>query len=102
LTKRFGFAFDGLFSFSVVPLRIATVLGLLTILFSCVFAAYSIYAKFRFGQSPVGYTSLIVVIAFLAGVQLLFLGIIGEYVGRVYEESKGRPLYIIRKIVGRS
>jgi hypothetical protein len=75
LTKLLGLAFDGLFAFSVVPLRVASILGLLTIVFSFVFAAYSIYAKYRFGQSPLGYTTLIVAITFLAGVQLVFLAL---------------------------
>jgi polyisoprenyl-phosphate glycosyltransferase len=96
-----GLAFNGIFAFSVIPLRVATVFGLLTILFSCMFAAYSIYVRVIMGQSPQGFTALILVITFLSGVQLLFLGVIGEYLGRVYEETKGRPHYIIGRTVGR-
>jgi polyisoprenyl-phosphate glycosyltransferase len=99
--KLLGLAFDGIFAFSVIPLRVATGFGLLTILFSGVFAAYSIYVRVLLGQSPQGFTALILVMTFLSGVQLLFLGVIGEYLGRVYEETKGRPHYIIGKIVGR-
>jgi glycosyltransferase involved in cell wall biosynthesis len=65
------------------------------------FAAYSLYVKMFLNQSPEGFTALIVTIIFVSGVQLLFLGIIGEYLGRVYEETKGRPHYIIDRIVGR-
>jgi dolichol-phosphate mannosyltransferase len=100
--KLLGLAFDGIFAFSVVPLRVATVLGLLTIFCSFLFAAYSIYVKFFLGQSPQGFTALILVMTFLSGVQLLFLGVIGEYLGRVYEETKGRPHYVVGKIIGRS
>lgn len=99
--KLCSLAFDGIFAFSVVPLRVATILGLLTILCSFGFAAYSIYVRVFLGQSPQGFTALIVVMTFLSGIQLLFLGVIGEYLGRVYEETKGRPHYIVNKIVGR-
>jgi polyisoprenyl-phosphate glycosyltransferase len=101
LMKLLSLAFDGIFAFSVVPLRVATIAGLLTMLCSCLYAAYAIYVKVILGQSPQGFTALIVVITFLSGVQLLFLGVIGEYLGRVYEETKGRPHYIVDKIVGR-
>jgi glycosyltransferase involved in cell wall biosynthesis len=100
-TKLLGLAFDGIFAFSVIPLRVATVFGLLTIFCSCLFAAYSIYIRVFLGQSPKGFTALILVMTFLSGVQLLFLGVIGEYLGRVYEETKSRPHYIVDKIVGR-
>jgi len=96
--KLFKLAFDGIFSFSVVPLRAATFLGTLTISGSLLFAGYSLFAKF-FLQSPTGFTALILAITFLAGVQLLFLGIIGEYVGRIYEEVKRRPHYVVDRII---
>jgi dolichol-phosphate mannosyltransferase len=99
--KLLGLAFDGIFAFSVVPLRVATIVGLVTILCSSAFATYSIYVRVFLGQSPQGFTAIILVTTFLSGVQLLFLGIIGEYLGRVYEESKGRPHYIVGRIVGR-
>lgn len=99
--KLLGLAFDGIFAFSVVPLRLATILGLLTILCSSVFVAYSVYVRVFLGQSPQGFTAMILVMTFLSGVQLLFLGVIGEYLGRVYEETKGRPHYIVSKVVGR-
>jgi hypothetical protein len=60
---------------------------------------YSVYAKLVLDQSPKGFTALFVAITFLAGVQLLFLGVIGEYLGRVYEEVKGRPLYVVDRLV---
>ena len=68
---------------------------------SSAFAVYSIVAKFMFDTTPRGFTALIVVATFLAGVHLFFLGVIGEYVGRIYEESKRRPLYVVGNIVRR-
>ena len=61
------------------------------------YALYALYAKFRL-HSPQGFTALIVAITFLSGVNLFFLGIIGEYVGRVYEEAKARPHYVVRRV----
>jgi polyisoprenyl-phosphate glycosyltransferase len=98
--KLLKLASDGIFAFSIVPLRAAAILGLLAIVISALFSLYSIYAKYWL-HSPQGFTALIVVITFLSGVNLFFLGIIGEYVGRVYEETKARPHYVVRKIVAR-
>jgi hypothetical protein len=95
-------AFDGIFAFSVAPLRAAAVLGALAVGVAVIFAAYAVYVRVALGRSPVGFTALILVITFFSGVQLLFLGIIGEYLGRVYEETKGRPRYIVSRTVGRS
>jgi dolichol-phosphate mannosyltransferase len=92
-------AFDGIFAFSVVPLRAAAILGVGAMLLSFLFAGYSLWAKLFHDQSPRGFTALIMAIVFLSGVQLFFLGIIGEYVGRVYEETKARPLYLVSRIV---
>jgi glycosyltransferase involved in cell wall biosynthesis len=91
-------AFDGVFAFSVAPLRAATVFGLAAVACSVVFAAYSIYVKVATGQTPQGFTALIVAMTFLAGVELVVMGIVGEYVGRVYEEVKRRPHYIVDRI----
>jgi polyisoprenyl-phosphate glycosyltransferase len=98
--KLLKLAFDGIFAFSIVPLRAAAVLGAVAIIASLLFALYSLYAKFRM-HSPQGFTALILAMTFFAGVNLLFLGVIGEYVGRIYEETKGRPHYVIQKIVRR-
>jgi dolichol-phosphate mannosyltransferase len=97
--KLLKLASDGIFAFSIVPLRAAAILGLTAIGVSTLFALYSLYAKFWLHQSPQGFTALIFMITFLSGINLFFLGIIGEYVGRVYEETKARPLYVVRKIV---
>jgi dolichol-phosphate mannosyltransferase len=94
-------ALDGLVSFSVAPLRVAAALGLLAILGSCLFALYAVYVKLALGQSPQGFTALILVTTFMSGVQLVFLGVIGEYLGRVFEEVKARPRYIVDRVIGR-
>ncbi len=98
--KLLKLASDGIFAFSIVPLRAAAVLGGGTIGMSVLFAIYSLYAKFRM-HSPQGFTALILAMTFLSGINLFFLGIIGEYVGRIYEETKGRPHYVVLKIVKR-
>jgi dolichol-phosphate mannosyltransferase len=95
----FRLAFDGIFAFSTAPLRAAAFVGLIAIVLSALFALYAIYERIFLDRPPQGFTALLVVITFLAGVNLFFLGVIGEYVGRVYEESKARPLYVVgRKI----
>lgn len=98
--KLLRLASDGIFAFSIVPLRAAALLGAFASLSSTLYALYAILAKFLLHQSPQGFTALILVITFLSGVNLFFLGIMGEYVGRVYEETKHRPHYVIRRIVG--
>ncbi|HEU5220208.1 MAG TPA: glycosyltransferase family 2 protein [Gemmatimonadales bacterium] len=92
-------AFDGIFAFSIAPLRAAAVLGAFAVLIAALFALYAVYARVVLDRSPQGFTSLIVVMTFLSGMNLFFLGMIGEYVGRVYEEAKARPLYVIDKLI---
>lgn len=94
-------AFDGIFAFSLLPLRAATAMGVLTIAGSIGMAAYFVTVQLLFGRAPPDFTALIISIAFFAGVQLLFLGMIGEYIGRIYEEVKARPVYIVRETVRR-
>jgi glycosyltransferase involved in cell wall biosynthesis len=101
LVRLMTLAADGIFAFSIVPLRIAALLGATAMLLSTMYTLYALYAKVFLQRSPQGFTALIVVLTFLSGVVLLFLGIIGEYVGRIYEETKGRPLYVIDRITGR-
>ena len=93
-------ASDAIFSFSTVPIRAAAIIGLVSVSLSTLFALYAVVAKLFFHQSPQGFTALLLVFTFLSGTLLFFLGIIGEYVGRVYEEVKARPLYIVEKIIG--
>jgi dolichol-phosphate mannosyltransferase len=104
--SKYGFlrllklASDGIFAFSIVPIRAAALLGLAAIFLSSLFAVYAILAKIFFYQSPKGFTALLLLITFLSGILLFFLGVIGEYVGRIYEETKGRPIYIIERLIG--
>jgi len=93
--KLLRLAFDGIFAFSLIPLRVAALVGALGIMASGLFALYSLWAKLFLDRSPQGFTATILVITFVSGVNLFFLGVIGEYVGRVYEEVKGRPLYVV-------
>ena len=96
--KLLKLASDGIFAFSIVPLRAAAILGALAIGASFLFALYALYVKFWL-HAPQGFTALLIMMTFLSGVNLFFLGIIGEYVGRVYEEAKARPHYVVRKVV---
>jgi glycosyltransferase involved in cell wall biosynthesis len=94
LRKMVRFAADAIVSFSFAPLRLATGLGLVVSAFSFAYAVYAVLARL-FGWDVVhGWASLMVAVVFLGGVQLVSLGIIGEYVGRIYDEVKRRPLYV--------
>jgi len=96
--RLMGLALDGVFAFSMAPLRLAAVLGAAAMFCSLLFAAYSIYVRLVAQRSPQGFTALILAMTFLAGVQLFVMGIVGEYVGRIYEEVKRRPHYVIDRI----
>lgn len=87
--------YDGIFSFSKVPLLIATRIGLFITLISVVGAFWTLGRKFILGVEPQGWTSLIIVVLMIGGIQLFVLGILGEYIGRIFEETKKRPSYIV-------
>jgi glycosyltransferase involved in cell wall biosynthesis len=93
--KLWNFALEGITSFSAAPLKIATYVGVLTALGAFVYGAWVIAKTLLWGDPVAGYPSLMAVILFLGGIQLIALGLIGEYLGRLYEESKQRPLYLI-------
>ena len=99
LRKMLRFAVDAITSFSHVPLQLATWLGFLTSLFAFAYIVVVVVLKFV-GISWPGYTSLMAAILFLGGVQLVMIGLLGEYLGRVYDEVKGRPLYLVQDTVG--
>jgi dolichol-phosphate mannosyltransferase len=93
--KMIGFALDGISAFSTWPLKVATISGFIVSFIAFLLIIYSLYQKF-FGYTIVGWTSMQISILFLGGIQLLGIGILGEYLGRVSENVKNRPHYIIR------
>jgi polyisoprenyl-phosphate glycosyltransferase len=93
-------ALDGLISFSFVPLRMITIVGFSISAISILMAIGYTIQKITIGLNPPGFATTIVAIFFLAGIQLITLGVIGEYVGRIFEEVKQRPLYIVRRVTG--
>lgn len=96
--KLWNLAVEGITSFSTVPLKIWTYMGLLISLFSFLYAIAIIIDKLLFGNSVSGYSSIMVSVLFLGGVQLIGIGVLGEYVGRIYMESKKRPRYIVADV----
>jgi len=94
------FAMDGIISFSAFPLRISTFFGFAVSFISFFYAMYAIYIKLFTNKALPGWTSVLVSVLFLGGIQLLSLGIIGEYLDRIYKETKSRPSYILRNIYG--
>jgi dolichol-phosphate mannosyltransferase len=101
LSRLIKLAADGIFAFSIVPIRAAALLGALAMLVSLIYAGYALYIKLFSQRSPQGFTGLLVTVIFLSGMILFFLGMIGEYVGRIYEETKARPQYIVARKAGR-
>lgn len=98
--KLWNFALDGITGYSTVPLRIAGYSGLVFAFIAMLYGAYLMVRTMLFGVDMPGYASLMVAVIFMGGVQLVVLGIIGEYLGRMYSESKQRPLYIVESVLG--
>ena len=99
--KLFGLAIDGITSFSVAPLRLASILGLLISTVAFVYLLFVVAKTLLYGDPVAGYPSMISIILFIGGIQLVVLGIIGEYVGRIFNEAKGRPDYIVSDYNGK-
>ncbi len=95
LKKMLAFAIDGITSFSVKPIRLISVLGFSIFFISLIALIYSLVVKLL-GKTEVGWTSIVISIWMLGGIQLLSLGVIGEYIGKIYNETKARPRYIIK------
>ncbi|MDT8385521.1 MAG: glycosyltransferase family 2 protein [Gammaproteobacteria bacterium] len=91
-----NFAIEGITSFSTIPLKVATYLGTLTALGAFLFGMFMVVKTVFYGNPVPGYPSLLVVVLFLGGIQLMALGVIGEYLGRMFDETKGRPLYLLK------
>ena len=98
--QLFSFAIDGITSFTTAPLRISTVVGFIVSMCAFLYMIYVFFKAVLFGEPVQGYPTLVILILFLGGIQLLSLGIIGEYIGRIYNETKNRPDYIVREING--
>ena len=95
-----AFAFDGLASFSTLPLKVWTYIGTIISAFAIVYAMIFAVKTLFFGADVPGFPSLIISVMFFSGIQLISLGVIGEYVGRIFAEVKRRPLYIVAEEVG--
>jgi dolichol-phosphate mannosyltransferase len=98
-SKLFELAFNGIFNFSDFPVKIITRLGFLTVVFSLIYFGYNIYRKIFYDDVPQGFTATILAIILFSGVQLISLGLIGEYVLRIYNQVRNRPLFIVDKII---
>jgi dolichol-phosphate mannosyltransferase len=99
LKKMLGLAFDGIISFSIVPLRLLTIAGMLTALLSFLGIVYAFVVRTLTHEWVQGWATLFIGILFLSGMQMICLGIMGEYVGRIYTEVKQRPLFVIRDLI---
>jgi glycosyltransferase involved in cell wall biosynthesis len=97
--RLWNFSLEGITSFSIAPLKVATYIGLFTAIIAVVYGTFIIGRTILFGNPVAGYPSLLVIMLFLGGVQLVSLGIIGEYVGRIFNETKQRPLYLVDAIL---
>ena len=97
--KLWNFALEGITSFSTAPLRVWTYLGGAVSALSFIYAAYLLIKTVFFGADTPGYASIMITILFACGVQLIGIGVLGEYIGRIFAESKKRPVYIIRDVI---
>ncbi len=95
LTKLVRLASSAFFGYSSLPLRISTTCGLGAVLVGLIYGTYALYGKLIANHNPPGWTSLIIIVLFLGGAQLISVGILGEYVGRIYKQALSRPLYVV-------
>jgi dolichol-phosphate mannosyltransferase len=100
LWKMIRFAVDAILSFSLVPLRMAIWIGIFTFGFSLIGIIYALVLRLFTSIWVPGWTLLFISVLFIGGIQLVFLGVIGEYIGRIYRENKQRPLYLVRERLG--
>ena len=98
--RLFNLAIEGITSYTTAPLRISTVVGIVVSLVAFIYMCYVLVKTILYGEPVQGYPTLVILILFLGGVQLLSLGIIGEYLGRVFHETKNRPVYLISEQEG--
>jgi polyisoprenyl-phosphate glycosyltransferase len=100
-TKLVGLALDGITSFSVAPIRVVTRLGYVMLVFCVGVLAWTLYTRFFTDNAPQGWTSLLAAVLLLGGMQMLGIGIVGQYIARIFEETKQRPLYFVAETVER-
>lgn len=99
LSRMFQFGFEGVVSFSKKPLKAAIYVGVCFAILSFIFALVSLVQYFVYASFPSGWTTIVMLISISSGVQLIFLGIVGEYIGAIFDEVKGRPHYIVEETV---
>lgn len=98
--KLWNFALNGITSFSTAPIRIGTYIGFIVSFCAFLYATYIVGRTLLYGIVVPGYASLIVITLFLGGIQLISIGLLGEYIGRIYKEVKGRPVYVVDQVIG--
>jgi glycosyltransferase involved in cell wall biosynthesis len=101
LAKLLRLASDGIASFSIAPIRLLTRIGFVMIVFCAAVLGWTLYTRFFTDSAPQGWTSVLGIVLLLGGIQLLGMGIVGQYIARIFEETKQRPLYLIEEIVER-
>ncbi|WP_290676602.1 glycosyltransferase family 2 protein [Aquabacterium sp.] len=99
--KLIAFSIDGLTAFTTWPLRVASIAGMVMALMAFIYGAIVIIDFLIYGNKVSGWTTIIVLLSFFVGIQLIGLGILGEYIARIFEEVKGRPLYVVKRSLGR-
>jgi polyisoprenyl-phosphate glycosyltransferase len=99
IRKMLRFAGDGITSFSSAPLKLSLAVGILATIFGMILAIWAVISKFIFANTQQGWTSLLIAVVFMGGIQLITIGIVGEYIGRIYDEVKQRPLYLVQKVI---
>ena len=100
LAKMLSFALNGVLSFSIKPLKLASLMGIFSSMLALAGLLYALYSKFVLNSAISGWTSLMIAVLFIGGVQLFCIGVLGEYVGRIYKHSQDRPLYIVEGYYG--
>lgn len=98
ISKMIRFAIDGITSFSSLPLKFASYLGVVAAFLGFLYCVYALYIKYFTTNAVQGWSSIIIIVLILGGIQLITLGVIGEYIGRTYDENKCRPLYVVEGI----
>lgn len=99
--KLFKYAFEGIISFSTFPLKLAAYVGFISSVLSVLYLIFVIIKKLAFGIDVPGYATIVVLVLFLGGLQLFSLGILGEYISKIYVQVKNRPIYILKEHLGK-